>query len=113
MKCFPYFWVILYSKLVVSLFSFFNIKLIIPRFHFELGVTAKRFRPFAIRLFSTFLPPGDFILLRNPCFLARFFFFGCHTLFGITYGYYREVFMESMNEKTEVVGDHLGFCIPG
>jgi len=38
--------------------------------------TASRFLPFALRFLMTLRPPGVLIRSRNPCFRARFLFFG-------------------------------------
>jgi hypothetical protein len=52
--------------------------------HFPLYATAKTLRPLRRRLFRTFCPLCEAILFMKPCFLTRFFFFGCQVLFVIT-----------------------------
>ena len=54
-------------------------------FHFF--ETVSFFRPFCLLLFKTFRPSVVRILLRKPCFLARFLFLGWYVRFGMMLEY--------------------------
>lgn len=60
--------------------NFFSNRLSATNYYLVLEDTVKRARPFALLALITFFPPGLAILLRNPCTLNLFNFFGCHVL---------------------------------